>query len=332
MIGSRIESRRSLPWGSLLFLTGGLCMLGGGLVYRETSLAIASALPLAIGACVLFFGQVRQLSAEFTDDSIEIDDPPTSIPYAAMENVRTGGFAYEPASFEKSTSPIQVNYDGGTLLIPAKLNVPSHQVYRFLAGKVPRNGNRDVNETLAEYLQRQEKQFGPEKVWTYQAKRRKDSKRSYRPFRLFCCGLALAGLIWASLGSLGLIDQGWIPGGISLFVLGAGLLLVTLVDTDLSLRSIKSWKKSSIVIGPQGMAMIQGDVQGEIRWHELLEVSYKAKPSRFYLHSGQGWTGILLKVKGANIVIADIYDRPLYIIHERIIESSGRSAPETIDL
>ncbi len=37
--------------------------------------------------------------------------------------------------------------------------------------------------------------------------------------------------------------------------------------------------------------------------------------------------GILLRVKGADIVIADIYDRPLHVIDNRILASSGRSTP-----
>jgi hypothetical protein len=40
----------------------------------------------------------------------------------------------------------------------------------------------------------------------------------------------------------------------------------------------------------------------------------------------------LLRVKGANIVIADIYDRPLYVIHNRILAASGRSTPLDLGL
>ncbi len=38
-------------------------------------------------------------------------------------------------------------------------------------------------------------------------------------------------------------------------------------------------------------------------------------------------------VKGADIHIADIYDRPLYVIYDRILDCSGRSvAEEFVDL
>ena len=90
---------------------------------------------------------------------------------------------------------------------------------------------------------------------------------------------------------------------------------------------MKNWKNASVVIGPHGMAMVQGDIQGEVRWPELLEIRFNTKPLAFSLGSQSGFPGILLRVKGADIVIADIYDRPLHVIYNHILASSGRSTP-----
>jgi hypothetical protein len=334
MIGSRIESRRVLPWGSLLLLTAGFCMFIGGIANGEASLAISSALPFSIGLSVLFLGHEKKLVAEFAAESIEIENPPTSIPYAGLKSVRAGGIPHEPSSFRKARSPILVEHDNGVLQIPPRLNVPSHEVYRFLAEQVPTCGNRAVNSTLAEYLERQESYYGPEQIWTYNASVRKPPKGRFRAFRGFCYGLILAGLVWMFLGFAVGIDPktGWGGVGILCSSVGVALFLITLVDRELNNGAIRNWRKSSIVITPQGMAMVQGDLQGEVRWPELLDIRFRPKPRIISFQYSHGLIGILLKLRGADILIADIYDRPLYVIHERILAASGRSCPEEIDL
>ena len=69
--------------------------------------------------------------------------------------------------------------------------------------------------------------------------------------------------------------------------------------------------------------MVQGDIQGEVQWPELLDVRFNAKPVGFNIGGPTGLPGITASVKGANLVIADIYDRPLYVIHNHILASSG---------
>jgi len=79
------------------------------------------------------------------------------------------------------------------------------------------------------------------------------------------------------------------------------------------------------------MAMVQGGIQGEVRWPELLEIRFNAKPRGLSLSNQRAMLpGILLRVKGADILIADIYDRPLYVIYNRILAASGRSGPRDV--
>ena len=74
--------------------------------------------------------------------------------------------------------------------------------------------------------------------------------------------------------------------------------------------------------------MVQGDIQGEVRWPELLEIRFNARPRGLNLGNQRAMLpGIRLWVKGAEIVIADIYDRPLCVIYNRILAAAGRSNP-----
>jgi len=81
---------------------------------------------------------------------------------------------------------------------------------------------------------------------------------------------------------------------------------------------VKNWRKSSLVISPMGLALVQGDIKGEMRWDELRDVQYKSRPGSFSMDVNTAMPGVLLKFEGASITIADIYDQPLRIIYERI--------------
>lgn len=332
MIGQRVESRFGLPWLALGFASIGLTMAGGGIALGERPLLVGSALPFAIAVCWLIFCVDRPFAAEFLEDGIEVDGHGSPISYASLRGVRIGGRPHDPSNFRKASMPIQVEHEGGQFLIPARLNVPSHEVYRFLASCVPTCGERQVHPTLAEYLERQEGYFGPERVWIYRAASRPRGVGRFRRFRALCTGLILGGIAWIVAGSSGFVEQQWAGAGIMCSLVGVCFFLVTLANDSGPAQAIKNWKNASLVIGPQGMAMIQGDVQGEVRWPELLDVRFGSRASSFRLTQGPVG-GIILKLKGADVLIADIYDRPLYVIHDRILDCSGRAyADEVVDL
>jgi hypothetical protein len=80
---------------------------------------------------------------------------------------------------------------------------------------------------------------------------------------------------------------------------------------------IRNWRESGLVICPEGLALVRGDMRGELRWDELRDVCYRQKPGFF--SPGSQLKGIHLVVAGATITIADLYDRPLDVIHERLL-------------
>jgi hypothetical protein len=75
--------------------------------------------------------------------------------------------------------------------------------------------------------------------------------------------------------------------------------------------ALRRWRDAGLVISPAGLALVQGNVRGEMRWAELKDLRYKTRTSA---------AGIVLKFEGAEVGIINIYDRPLYLIYERIRE------------
>src|SRR5262249_29679886 len=133
-----------------------------------------------------------------------------------------------------------------------------------------------------------------------------------------CGATALAGLIWLVAGiALPKNGEPWIALGILVaFFAGIFALAFRFEGAD---PQIPNWRRSGLVISPVGLAMIQGDMRGELRWAELRDIRFGAKPGFLsFEFSSATPRGIQLVVEGATIIIANIYDRPLALIHERL--------------
>jgi len=72
-------------------------------------------------------------------------------------------------------------------------------------------------------------------------------------------------------------------------------------------------RRPGLVIAPDGLALVQGDLSGELGWEELRDVKLMQR-------AGPNGTApaVVLHVKGAIITIADVYDRPVALIHQQI--------------
>ena len=66
-------------------------------------------------------------------------------------------------------------------------------------------------------------------------------------------------------------------------------------------------------------------IHTEVGWAEVQEVRFRDQAHAFRVSSASHPTGLALRVEGATIIIADIYDRPLHVIHERITALRGRA-------
>jgi hypothetical protein len=215
--------------------------------------------------------------------------------------------------------PIQVIHENGVVRIPARLNVPSDQVYTFLYSRFSSHGSRDVHPTLADYLRYQERRFGAGRVWSYRARRYRGMPSRHPRFSLFCLAVVLAGLAWGVIGTLR-SEPGWAVGGF-LGAFAFGLCAGALALQARPLAVPAKLRQASLVITPAGIALAQADMQGQLNWDEVRAVQYKPHvPYGSPMFGGgslQG-AGIVLKVAGALIVIFDVYDRPLPLIHQLI--------------
>lgn len=82
-------------------------------------------------------------------------------------------------------------------------------------------------------------------------------------------------------------------------------LRLELLSRNASAKLLAKHPNSCLIVAPTGIALVQGDTKGSLPWHEITKVA----------GYGPGWNrknrgyGLQLHVRGAQIIVFDIYDR-----------------------
>jgi hypothetical protein len=317
MIGQMIESRSSFPVGVVLWL---LTAAGLGAI----ALAAKSPHPALLALMALFLGlalltaREPPFAAVLTEQGIEILHPEIHIPYDSLQGLHGIGRPSDPTKPAPTHYPIQVVHDAGVLYVPRKLNVASDDIYFFLYEHFPLEGSRGVDPVLEEYLHEQRQMFGPDRVFAYRAREHLGLEPRWTGAAV-SGALMLGGAAWLIIALVWRFNDylTWaIWGGILAFF-GLVFLIAYLAAPRSGVR-IKNWRRASLVISPPGLALVQGDIKGEMHWDELRQIQFRATAGGFATNSAATIAGIILKFEGASITIADIYDQPLRMIYERI--------------
>jgi hypothetical protein len=315
MIAGQItEKRRSFSWGAVIFLVIAVVLLGLGIGLANVHWTIAAILPLLI-AGALWLAREPPFAAHFTEAGLEVGNPPTTIPYSEIEGLRIGGRAIHPGEERVAAGPIDILHSGGVARIPDGIDASAEEIYRFLYAGLTTSGNLPDNPQLAKYYRRQVESHGPEEVWCFRARKKLRASQKYRRWRAAFLAVVVTGIIWIVIGGVR-PEPGWLAAGFVVGLLGGLFSFLFWAASRGSAANIRNWQQSGLVIGPDGLALVQGDMRGEMRWEELLDVRFKQRPGFF--DTPQALRGIQLVVAGATITIADIYDRPLAVIYDRI--------------
>jgi hypothetical protein len=314
LLDQRIESQPGWPMGATLFACAGCALVVLSIVQATSGWALA-AVPFVAIALVLLVMRPRRLILQLRNDRIQIEARNLFIPYADIEALKASKRPPDWTVPGPRRYPIQVIHRDGVLCVPGRLSVPSDEVFHSLIRKLKPSGSRQVAPLLVDYFDRMVDRYGPEKVLTFRARTFSGQDASYRRACMCSLAVALTGLLWIAFGSQ-VSGYGWVPFGFLL--LFAGGLFSALFGFEGRVKKVGAkFRSASLVIAPPGLAMVQGDVQGEMRWHELRKVEWKKQAAG--TSSSERFHGaILLKFAGAQIAIGDVYDRPLTMIYRTV--------------
>ncbi len=322
MIGQRIESRRPFAWfATLLLLTAGLFVFLA-IQFSNGNWMIAALMPGAVGSALLA-ARPPKFVGFFRDEGLEVERKGVSklIPYEAIERVWVHRRKLDPAIDGPRNYEIVIGHSEWCQeRIPKGLSMPADDIYRFLIDRTPIGGSDDVHEDLIQYHRDHTGAFGSDRVWSYRATKHKIGPK-YMRLRMASLAIVVVGAAWITIGITGRLESGsaWIGTGCG--TIFYGLLMFAASYSSGRQHKFKGWQEASLVISPMGLALVQGDVRGEMKWDELHDVKLgnpKSFTSFTLTSSHAAASGLVLKVEGADIVVPDIYDRPLVAIHQAI--------------
>jgi hypothetical protein len=308
MIGQKIVAQPGAPVGSFILLILGLVLLVLAVVLRSLH-PVAGAMPFLIWGGMSWAARGQPFAMTLTEEGIEVEEEREVIRYTDFEGLAARR-PLNPYKKGPRRYPITVLHKDGRLLIPARLNVECDDLYIFLFRRFPNsNRQRKVPTLLADYLRYEERRCGAEHVWVYRA-RRQFVWGGSPGFRRFLAGMVLTCVAWMIVGFGGEAVEKhmevWGFLGIPFLLIGSlGWLAVRLQGRP---QGVRNPQDACLIVCPEGFALVQGDLQGQMRWDELKDVK---------LQTGYV-SGLMLKVAGASFLLADIYDRPLGMIYQQI--------------
>ncbi len=310
MVGQTIDARSSISKTAVFLLLVVLCLVAWGVIDANPHPLVASLLPLSI-ACAIWFGQPAHAVVMIESDGLVPLGSPNKLYFSDIQAIVVGGARHRDDVAKLPALPIEIYHDAGCLILPAVMNVPPPDLYRYLVARVPPRPPKPVHSLLAKYHAEQQQKFGPDRIRVIQTRELFAQSWTWRRNRWVAAAILLTGLLWLAIGTAAgsLNDDdayvGWIVFG-SLSIVGSFLAYLAFRYGHRSRLEtvISKHPDACIVIGPAGMAMVQGDIQGAIRWDEITKVHLRTAQS---VRIG-GAPGLMLRVTGGEIVVLDIYD------------------------
>jgi hypothetical protein len=315
-------SRRRFSWGAAFWASAAAALLVASEIGGNPHMAILALAP-AMLAFGLVVGRRRAFRCLLTEEGLEVDRPPLKLSYAQIEGLTVNGLGIDPDSPRLKAGTLMVMHPRGAVEIPAALNVPVQKVYRAILAMLPPTGCSRLSPTLAEHFEKETAMFGPERVHAFGRRkvlgRRPSTRRGQIcAMLLLACGIAWCLVYGAVAGQKNAPEfEPWIGFGIflSLFsILGWAILHARQSPLEGNARRLKN---AELIVSPTGIAVSQGDIQGHLRWAELLDVKFSDRPYRGLVVNRESiGGGIQLIIAGAKIGVADVYDRPIALIHK----------------
>ncbi len=307
MIGTRIESSPSLP---LVFYLSGVGFLGlmvCGLMTQNVDFAIAS-IPLILAAVLSYANRERQISIDVESDGLGFSDSDNLIPYDTIRSLSPAPVRSEDVQFD-----IDIMHSGGTLTIPRSVNLPSHKLHLFLHSQLPAKRDGFVHPALDGYLKEQRDLFGQDKVFLFSPRTKRESPTLGRTARQIGLWLMLTATVW---GLATTISTMWSVWAILAGIFGVIFFIASFATHDPVIRGIQNWQESTLIVSPTGIALVQGNLKGKLRWDEVRTVKHII-PGNFTI--GRVIPGLAIQVSGSQIVIADIYDEGMLTIKQKVM-------------
>ncbi len=293
-----------------------LGLITASAVLQNSEFAWGALLPGVI-VFALLFSRPANLNARMTDSGIEFEESDRTILYSDIQGLLLAGACQDPSGKLRSGS-VTIFHKNGSEVFPKSIQPDPETLYSQLLSLIDLPDGPPQSDTLKTFYSQQVAMFGSEQVWAFNPREFIVPRDVSGVMKIMWAALVVVGISW-------MIHSGsrpdltyWLPLGIGLLIVSFIGFLACFARNSSASFGIPNWKQSGIVISPGGIAMVQGTHKGVLKWEELRNVHFGKQ--RFVSgHQIRNIRAIQMQVAGAEIPVADIYDRPLAIIHEQIV-------------
>jgi hypothetical protein len=311
MFGQTIDARSRFSLAGAFFLVIGAALIGWGVLINSVHPMLGAVLPICF-AIGLSFGRPQRVVLLVENDGLRLFGSPEKILYREISAVIVGGRQYGGGAVSLPAQPMEIQYQRGCLVAPPVMNVDPVEFHNFLLSQMPVEPPRPVPAVLADYLSEQLAKFGPERVHLIQTRRAFFEQWRRRRRRWIGAALILAGIIWFAVATVAVVSHPKANEYAAWFVAGFWSALVGLImyfargsmNRKVADRQLAKHPDACIIIGPAGLAMLQGSTKGALPWREITKVSRNVSQ---FLQSSRTY-GLQLQVRGAAINMFDIYE------------------------
>jgi hypothetical protein len=319
-----IESIQQFSLGAAIFALIGITLLAAGIVAHNIHLVLLSLLPWML-ATGMYFSRPSGFRGELTETGLIAGDSTREIAFENIHALTLAGKPQDPDDERLKAGPLIVIHKHGILEIPANSIPPVQDLYRALLTCVPNSGSRIAHVDLFPHMHNEEELFGADRVHTFNVRATLGRKPSKRRSKISACLTMLCGLIWILIAALAASGKHqndltpWIISGFIIMMVGLLFFLILVSRDRYPIAWNEKLRSSCLIASPSGIALIQGDLKGLLRWEELQNVSIVKRPQFLAVSAKyQNLGNLQLTISGAEIQIFDIYDRPLPLIKKVI--------------
>jgi hypothetical protein len=316
LLGRDIHERVRPPYWSIVFLI--LAAASCWFLYEGTWAATAVLAPIGVAlALVCSYDYFRPVRFRVSTEGISCSRPRS---FAAFEDIRA---VVRSDADRRGEFPIFVVYDKRLMAIPARLTCDSKELFSLLRSRVVAATELPPTPSLFDpFLKQQQMVYPSDQIHVFFGSSKSRRPTGVRNILKFILALLLPMPLWIGLAvanpRMEVFTAMSIASGIFAVIMG-----LIAIPVAFGRRRVKKADEAVLIITPGGLALSQADLRGELRWSEVQKIRHQSYNSSFQFQLTAQPPGLAIRVQGADILIADIYDWPIEAIIRIVNRYSG---------
>ncbi len=314
LLDQDIYERPAFPWGPLVNLVFAAASM---LFLLQDWRFAAGVAPVWLGFAIPYsYDYFFPARFRVTADGLSSSRPRRFLPFVEIDDVLAG------PKTSRGDVPLYVIFDCGILALPPRLTCDSRDLRRLLRSCIDLPKEPPETPRAFDAFLRQQRSLYPDnQIHIFRGASKSDRPNKSRGTFKLAAALLLPTPLWIALAVANPKNIAFI---ILSIVFGFFGVIIALFGIGERVRraSVKNADQAALIITPDGLALSQADLRGELRWSEVKKIGTSAIQSGSF-HVTRPPPGLSLKVQGAEIIIADIYDWPADCIFPLIQRYSG---------